>query len=65
MDDIDEYIDEFENVGDDDGAQRLRRDNLFYLLSEIEGALDRAELSQEDTAAVAARLGRLAAKAVG
>ena len=65
MDDTDEDIDEFENVGDDNDAQRLRRDNLFYLLSEIEMALDRAELPQQDVAAVAARLARLAAKAVG
>jgi len=57
-------IDEFGIVGDDDSAQRLRRDNLFYLLSEIEAALDRAELSQEDVAAVVARLAHLAVKAV-
>jgi hypothetical protein len=51
MDDTDEDIDGFENVSDDNDAQRLRQDNLFYLLSEIEMALDWAELPQEDVAA--------------
>ena len=67
MDDGDEF-----DLGTDWGhvdsgnAHTLRRDYLFYLLIEIEGALVRTlpELSQQDTATVSERLGRLAAKIV-
>jgi hypothetical protein len=66
-DDADEYDDEFDGChGGGNDERSLRRDYLFYLLSEIEGALERTleDLSQEDAATVGARLGRFALKTV-
>lgn len=71
MDDTDDDTDEYDDgsVGGNGGAndeRALRRDYLFYLVSEIEGALERTldDLSQEDAATVGARLGRFALRAV-
>jgi hypothetical protein len=66
-DDTDEYDDGFDgDLGGGNDERTLRRDYLFYLLSEIEGALDRTleDLSQDDAATVGARLGRFALKVV-
>jgi hypothetical protein len=65
--DTDEDRDEFEDgtgTGKGNGKQRFRRDNVFYLLSEIERALEQVspELSREDAATVCGRFCRLVAK---
>jgi hypothetical protein len=64
MDDAD--ADEFEDGSDWDSSdgQTLRRDYLFYLLTELEGALGRTlpELPEDDAARVGEWLSRLAAK---
>jgi hypothetical protein len=69
MDGSDERPDKFLDVsdihfGDSGDEQTLRRDNLVYLLSEIELALDRAlsELSHDDATTIGARFNRLGAK---
>lgn len=70
MDDPDDHDERLEGSPDASGGgdeQSLRRDYLFYLLSEIEAAVGRVlpELSREDTATVGARMEYLAAKVAG